>query len=89
LLNAQEEALDGEKLRQRARAYREVLSLFLALRAPSRYLVRAPNALARQTDRYLLLLSKDRIISDQLRDLALAEHPGYTQRPQAIKKHSL
>ena len=76
LLNAQEEALDEEKLRQRARGYREVLSLFLALRAPSRYLVRAPNALARQTDRYLLLLSKDGIISDRLRDLALAEHPG-------------
>jgi membrane peptidoglycan carboxypeptidase len=76
LLNAQEETLDEEGQRQRASAYREVLSLFLALRAPSRYLARDPNALVRQTDRYLLLLNKEGIISDRLRDLALAEHPG-------------
>jgi membrane peptidoglycan carboxypeptidase len=76
LLNSQEEALDGEQQRQRARAYREVLSLFLALRAPSHYLVREPMALAKQTNRYLVLLCKQGIISERLRDLALAEHPA-------------
>jgi membrane peptidoglycan carboxypeptidase len=76
LLVSREEALDEEQLRQRARAYREVLSLFLALRAPSQYLVRETVALARLTDRYLILLCKQGIISERLRDLALAEHPA-------------
>jgi membrane peptidoglycan carboxypeptidase len=76
LLNSREEALDEEQQGQRARAYREVLSLFLALRAPSQYLVRETVALARQTDRYLILLCKQGIISERLRDLALAEHPA-------------
>ena len=81
LLNSQEEALNGEQQRLRARAYREVLSLFLALRAPSQYLVREPGALARQTDRYLILLCKQGIISERLRDLALAEHPALRPGP--------
>jgi len=76
LLNSQEEALDEEQQRQRARAYREVLSLFLALRAPSQYLIREIGALGTQTDRYLILLCKQGIISKRLRDLALAEHPA-------------
>jgi len=81
LLNSQEEALNEEQQRQRARAYREVLSLFLALRAPSQYLVRDTVALARQTDRYLILLCKEGIISDRVRDLALADHPALRPAP--------
>jgi membrane peptidoglycan carboxypeptidase len=76
LLNSQEEALDERQQRQRARAYREVLSLFLALRAPSQYLVRENAALSKQTDRYLIVLCKQGIISERLRDQALAEHPS-------------
>jgi membrane peptidoglycan carboxypeptidase len=76
LLSSQEEALDEGQQRQRARAYREVLSLFLALRAPSQYLVRENLALSKQTDRYLILLCKQGIISERLRDLALAERPA-------------
>jgi len=75
LLNSHDETLDEEQRRLQARAYREVLSLFLALRAPSQYLVREPMALARQTDRYLVLLCKQGIISERLRDLAFAERP--------------
>jgi membrane peptidoglycan carboxypeptidase len=76
LLNSQEESLDIEQQRQRARAYREVLSLLIALRAPSQYLVREPVELFKQTNRYLMLLCKQGIISERLRDLALAEHPA-------------
>jgi membrane peptidoglycan carboxypeptidase len=76
LLNSQEGTLNEEQQRQRARAYREVLSLFLALRAPSQYLIREPVALARQTDRYLILICKQGIISNRLRDLALTERPA-------------
>jgi membrane peptidoglycan carboxypeptidase len=74
LLNSQEEALDEEQQKQRATSYRQVLSLLLALRAPSQYLSREPAALAKQTNRYLTLLCKQGIISERLRDMAIAEH---------------
>lgn len=71
LLSANEHRMNKRQLSSRARAYREVLSLFLALRQPSRDLVRHQNLLASQTDRYLRALAKSRIISTRLRDLAL------------------
>ena len=74
LLNSQEDVLDEEQQTQRATAYRQVLSLFLALRAPSQYLLREPVALDKQTNRYLTLLCKQGIISQRLRDLTIAEH---------------
>jgi membrane peptidoglycan carboxypeptidase len=84
LLNSREEALSEGQQRQRAIAYREVLSLFLALRAPSQYLIRENVALSKQTDRYLILLCKQGIISERLRDLALAEHPTLHPAPADI-----
>jgi membrane peptidoglycan carboxypeptidase len=84
LLNVQDESLNPEQQMVRARAYREVLSLLLALRAPSQYLVREPAALARKTDRYLILLCRQGIISEPLRDKALAEHPDL--RPALIEE---
>ena len=53
LLSANEANLDGPTSVARARAYREVLSLCLALRAPGFYLVEHPDQLRIQTDRYL------------------------------------
>jgi membrane peptidoglycan carboxypeptidase len=88
LLNSREEALSEAQQRQRAIAYREVLSLFLALRAPSQYLIRENVALSKQTDRYLLLLCKQGIISERLRDLALAEHPTLHPAPADIQTTS-
>jgi len=85
LLNSREEALNEAQQRQRAIAYKEVLSLFLALRAPSQYLIRENAALSKQTDRYLLLLCKQGIISERLRDLALAEHPTLRPAPADIQ----
>ena len=75
LLAADEKSLLGKsKMRGRARAYREVLSLFLALRAPSFYLVEHPEMLRLQTDRYLRALAAKGIISERLCDLALHEY---------------
>jgi membrane peptidoglycan carboxypeptidase len=85
LLNSNEAALDEEQQKQRARAFREVLSLFLAIRAPSQYLVREPMGLSRQTNRYLVLLCKEGIISKRLRDLALTEYQAV--RPAPIDAH--
>ena len=73
LLRAREGSLGPAGMRERARAYREVLSLFLALREPTHYLVRDQAALSHQTDRYLRVLGSAGVISHRLRNLALEE----------------
>jgi membrane peptidoglycan carboxypeptidase len=72
LLLAPESNLTDSQMINRARAYREVLSLLLALRSPGHYLVDHRDKLATHTDRYLFALCERGIISTQLRDLALA-----------------
>lgn len=61
-------SISAEKLKRKAVAYRQVLSLILATRSPSRYLVRSdgPEALARLTDHYLPLMAEAGVISDRL-----------------------
>ncbi len=82
LLAAQETTLNKAEMRNRARAYREVLSLLLALRSPNFYLVEHPHMLRSQTDRYLRALAAKGIISVRLRDLALHEYtPPRRQAP--------
>ena len=72
LLSAPADRLDEPRMTELATAYREVLSLFLAMRAPTWYLVvQNPSALAIQTDRYLRVLAANGIISADLRDAAL------------------
>jgi len=73
LLAAREETLTPSQRKDWARAYRQVLSLFLALRQPSRYLAHDPAALTTQTDRYLRALCSNGVITPRLRDAALAE----------------
>jgi len=71
LLLAPEKNLSPAQMMNRARGYREMLSLLLALRAPGHYLVDEPETLATQTDRYLFALCERGVISERLRDLAL------------------
>lgn len=59
-------------LEARARAYRQALSLLLAARQPTTYLVRDPDALNARVDSYLRLLSGAGIIPAALGDAALA-----------------
>src|SRR5215472_14455076 len=77
--------LDTQLSLQQARAYRQVLSLFLAMRAPGWYLIRRPDLLKIQTDRYLRALASDGVISLRLRDLALISplHPRPDSNPSA------
>jgi membrane peptidoglycan carboxypeptidase len=84
LLGAKESSLKPEQWVARARAYRQVLSLLLALRQPTRDLVHHEGILEAQADRYLGALAHDGIISIQLRDAALhaAQHP----HPDAPRK---
>ncbi len=71
LLSAREQGLDPIELEARAKAYRQVLSLFLAMRAPTRDLVQAPEMLENKTDSYLRVLYRKGVISGLLSDLAL------------------
>jgi membrane peptidoglycan carboxypeptidase len=63
---------DRAGLTERGAVYRRVLSLLLAARRPSDYLIEAPASLARRTDSYLRLLERHGVISPALRDAALA-----------------
>ena len=74
LLWTREANLDSTQMRARAQAYRQVLSLLLALKEPSQSLVRNPDMLFTRTDRYLHALAANGLISPRLRDLALAQH---------------
>lgn len=71
LLGSEENSLSPQEIDEWGRAYRQVLSLFLALRRPSTELARPASALNAQTDRYLQALSKAGVISNLLRDAAL------------------
>jgi len=55
----------------RALAYKQVLSLFLAHRRPSFYLIQDQNALRSVTHHYILLLAQAGIISSEMRNAAL------------------
>jgi membrane peptidoglycan carboxypeptidase len=70
LLRQVTEANAGE--RARATAYKQVLSLFVAHRRPSVYLVADRDLLLRDTDAYLRLLADAGIIPTRMRDRALA-----------------
>ncbi len=58
-------------LKKRAVAYRQVLSLLLALNQPTNFLIRHREALQHRADGYLRLLAEAGIISTALRDAAL------------------
>ncbi len=63
--------IDQDLLQQQAEAYRKVLSLMLAHRRPSYFLVQDPAALHDLTDQYLRVLAQANVISEPLRDAAL------------------
>ena len=85
LLRAPEASLNAHQMRDRARGYRETLSLLLALRSPHLYLEQDPQALEKQTDRYLRALAERGIISHRLRDLALKQTRGFCLLPEPLR----
>ena len=58
-------------LAERARYYKQALSLILAVRRPTYYLGRDTSALARLTDSYLRRMASEGVISQSLADAAL------------------
>ncbi|GMQ90272.1 MAG: transglycosylase domain-containing protein [Gammaproteobacteria bacterium] len=57
--------------RSRVQAYKQVLSLLLAQRRPTYFLVQEPDALRTLTDAYLRILTREDVIGPELRDAAL------------------
>ncbi len=74
----------GAPIEQRALAYKQALSLIVAERRPSTYLVENPTSLDALTNRYLDLLSTARILPDELRDAAqeVVVEPGRYDLPK-------
>ncbi|MFO1112439.1 MAG: transglycosylase domain-containing protein [Rhodospirillales bacterium] len=69
---------------ERARAaavYKQVLSLLLAQRRPSYYLLQGHDDLNALADTYLRLMAADGLISEELRDLAMAAPLRFRQEP--------
>jgi len=64
----------AENIDKVALSYKQVLSLFIAHRRPSYYLVEDPKALDTLTNRYLRLLNNNGIISRTLMNSALNAH---------------
>ena len=71
VLSTDERLLSAREWAERARAYRAVLSLLLALRQPTRDLVRREDYLQAKVDTYLRVLCHEGVISTRLRDAAL------------------
>lgn len=72
LLSGDRFEVDDPLLTERAMAYRQALSLLLAAKRPTSYLVDDPAALGARVDAYLRVLHDARIIPRALRDRALA-----------------
>ncbi len=72
----------------RARAYKQVLSLFIAHRRPSAYLVTNRAALRPETDAYLRILARAGVISPGLRDAALPLPLEFRTTPPVLRRPS-
>lgn len=77
LLKTPESQLNAAELKQAAKVYRQALSLVMAVKKPSAYLVRDRAALEKRIDAYLPLLAESGIISERMRDAVLAERVTY------------
>lgn len=84
LRGAERAAASDPLLAERGRAYRQVLSLLLALNKPHLYLAGDRAALDARVERYLALLAREGIISPALRDAALKATPGYRDAAPAL-----
>jgi membrane peptidoglycan carboxypeptidase len=86
LLRADPNVPDEESGAERARIYRQILSLFLAQRRPSYYLASGSGQenLAKLTDQYLRRLMKDKAIPRKLGEAALKAKIQPQVKPPAL-----
>jgi membrane peptidoglycan carboxypeptidase len=74
----------GSSDAERARAYKQILSLLIAQRRPAFYLVTNRDALESITNSYLRILGKEGIISPELRSSALSIRLSFRERPPEL-----
>lgn len=77
-----------DRLTERAQAFRRVLSLFIAHRRPSIYLVTGRAILKTDTESYIRLMHRAGLISAPLRDAALAANPEFRNSPPIVTHES-
>jgi membrane peptidoglycan carboxypeptidase len=85
ILNAPTSA---DNLTEQALAFRQVLSLMIAQRAPSYFLHHGYDELERMTDSYLRLLATGGVISTSLRDAALNAQIALNRTPVRVADDS-
>ncbi|HYG88891.1 MAG TPA: glycosyl transferase family 51, partial [Azospirillum sp.] len=83
-----EPAPDARALQLKALAYKQVLSLMLAQRRPSHYLIADRNALDRLCDSYLRVMAQAGVIDPALRDAALATKLTFREEPPPAQSAS-
>lgn len=83
-----EPAADARALRLKALAYKQVLSLMLAQRRPSHYLIADRAALERLCDSYLRIMAQAGVIDAALRDAALTTRLKFRDEPPAAQSAS-
>jgi len=76
-----EPAPDARSLHLKALAYKQVLSLMLAQRRPSHYLIADRAALEKLCDSYLRVMAQAGVIDAQLRDAALSTKLKFRDEP--------
>ncbi|MBV1929501.1 MAG: transglycosylase domain-containing protein, partial [Gammaproteobacteria bacterium] len=79
LLTKPQEGLSDEELRPIARAYRQALTLIMAVKQPSEYLLRNKSAMQDRIEAYLPILAENGVISQKLMRLAQAEKLEFSQ----------
>lgn len=77
-----------DRLPERAQAFRRLLSLFIAHRRPSIYLVTGRAILKTDTESYIRLMHTAGFISEALRDAALAANPPFRSTPPVLSHDS-
>ena len=73
-----------EHLEAAGAVFKQALSLFVAQRRPSQYLIASRKQLVADTESYVRLLAADGLISTRLRDAALAAPLAFRSSPAAV-----
>ena len=87
LMRRPESELNDTEMKDLARVYRESLSLVMAVKKPSAYLLKDRHELEDRIDKFLPLMVEAKIISPRLAQLVLSERVEYAT-PIAAAAHS-
>lgn len=84
-LSKPESEMSDTELAEAARYYRQSLSLIMAVKKPSAYLLRERAELEKRIDDYLKLMVDDNIISERMKNAVLAQRVEYTN-PATVER---